>query len=132
MISIILISISGMCLAVVESLGVMFYDSIFYKLICWKKEYREQWWNSSISWKNKYRNGLVYRGRKYFKFFYLKITIPSLFFSATDLFKYLHLLLIIASISLHSQIVDSFYFDFFLLFLIWNSSFIFFKSIFVK
>ncbi len=132
MISIILIAISGMCFAVADSLGVLFYDSIFYRIICWKSQHREQWWNSSISWKNKYRNGLVYRGRKSFRLFSVKFPIPSLFFSAFDLFNTIHIITMLLSISLYTTIVSPFYVDFIILLLIWNSSFIFFKSIFVK
>lgn len=132
MISIILITISGLCYAIQESLGILFYDSIFYRIICWKNEGREQWWNGSISWKNKYKNGLIYRGRKCFSIIGVKFQIPSMFFSATDLFKTIHAILLLLSISLYDQITDSFLLDFFILFLIWNSSMMFFKSIFVK
>lgn len=132
MISILLICISGICYAVTECLGIMFYESIFYRFICWKNEHREQWWNGSVSWKNKYKNGLMYRGRKYFSFFNIKVYVPSMFFSATELFKTLHVIFILFSISLYKQITNSFLLDFFILFLIWNSSMMFFRSIFVR
>ena len=132
MISVILISISGLCFAITECLGILFYNSIFYRLICWKNEKREQWWNASISWKNKYKSGLIYKGRKSFSFFGVKFHTPSMFFSATDLFKTIHVILLILSISLYKQITNSFLLDFFILFLIWNSSMMFFRSIFVK
>jgi hypothetical protein len=74
----------------------------------------------------------VYRGRKSFRLFSVKFPIPSLFFSAFDLFNTIHIITMLLSISLYTTIVSPFYVDFIILLLIWNSSFIFFKSIFVK
>lgn len=132
MISMILIFFSGMFFAAQESLGVNFYSSIFYRFICCNHQNREQWWNASLSWRNKYKSGHIYMGRKSFSLFSIKFNTPSLFYSASDLFKWLHIILILLSIPLYSSITSIFYLDFFVLLLIWNSSFIFFKSIFVK
>lgn len=127
----ILIFLSGVFQAVIESLHIKFYQSIFYRVICYNNSKRENWWNAAYSWKNKYKNGMTYRGRKSLSIFMVKFPIPSLFYSATDLFRMLSYLCIIFSIPLYNQIFEVWYFDFYFFLFIWNSSRILFKSIFV-
>lgn len=131
MITVVLIFISGLSQAIIESIHIKFYQSIFYRFICWKHQNRERWWNAAVSWKNKYKNGATHSGRKSITIMYIKFPIPSLFYSATDLFRFISFLSLIISIPFYSSMFGYWHHDFMLFFFIWNSTRILFKSIFL-
>jgi len=105
MISLILVIISGMCNAIVDTISFKYYISIFSKL-------NPKFWNPEISWKNKYVDSNVTKGRKKLLW---KINYPVQITDAWHLFKTLGIFLYIFAIVFYSPLTSSLLLDVLLL-----------------
>lgn len=85
MISLLFFSLAVICNAVMDEISHHYSQSIFHK----NSEKHNKWWNPEVSWKNKYKNGVVEWGRN---------STPIIFSDAWHLFKGLMLLFFILSI----------------------------------
>lgn len=118
MISIIFIVLAGICKAIKDTLNFHFYSSVFEKC-------NHKFWNTEISWKNKYKDG--------------EIGVPKFFGSTTflvfltdawHLFDFLQTIFSIVAIVVYSKIVFCIV-DIFILYCIFSICFELFYRIFV-
>ncbi len=95
MISLLLIILSAFFSAVIDTLQHHFNVSVF-------KNFQRQFWDPSISWYNKYENGIYANGRKvWFSVIGIKIYFPVQISDAWHFFKTLMLFSFFGSIVLY-------------------------------
>lgn len=86
--SILFLMLAAICNAIIDTLDHHYHTSIF------RYKCNPEFWNPTISWKNKYRNGAVSQGPAFF----LSTGILVAFTDAWHLFKSMMIVLIVLSI----------------------------------
>jgi len=117
-----LIIIAGISNAIMDVIRFRYHRSIF---ISFKKQ---QWWNPTLSWKNKWKNGDPLQGEKYWgsSRWFVRFTDAWHFFQGL-MFTCFFLSIIVYSTVLHPVA------DFFLIYLLFTGTFsLFYNIVFIK
>jgi len=101
LLGLVLVILAGIANAVMDKIQFHWHNSIFAN----GTEYKEQFWNPAISWKNKYKPGL--ESYKYEKFRF-STTLLVFLTDAWHLFQMVHTLFLFAGISLIAYFCNSF------------------------
>lgn len=125
MISLLFISFAAICNAIMDVCSFHWHDSVF-------NRFDRKWWDSSISWKNKYINSDVKQGRR--KILDSHLNYPVQFTDAWHFFKMLMLIFIALAIITYEKPEDYLVvIDFILIGFIWNLTFsVYYKKILRK
>lgn len=121
LVSFLLIIIAAFCNAVMDTCNYHFYNSIFSN----KDRFNPQFWNTSISWQNKY---IDYKKPElgYKKLFWI-INYPVQLTDSWHLFKTIMIFSLIGAIIFYQPIFGNW--DFIVLGCLWNFTFTFFYKI---
>lgn len=122
MISLIFLFVAGIFKAIIDTLQFHFETSIF-------KNFNQKWWNPSISWKNKWKNGDPKQGERF-------LGSSTIFVSLTDawhFFQHLLIFCLILSIVTYSKLSCLRIIDFLIFYTVFTVTFeIFFSKVFRK
>jgi len=121
MVSLLFICLAAICNAIMDTLSHHYPVSIF-------KYKDKQWWDPSVSWRNKYNLGKVYLGRRKFN----GLIIPVFLTDAWHLFKQLMIVFIFLSIVTFENICVNDIFGFVVILLIYGFSWWAFFTLFYK
>lgn len=110
MISFILILLSAICNAIMDVCSFHYTDSIFSKL-------NPKWWDTAMSWKNKYVNWNG--GDKRIRKLFWKINYPTFLTDSWHFFKSTMIVLMVGAIVVYNPVVCPLV-DFAIMGVIWN------------
>ena len=122
MVTISLIVIAAISNAIMDICSHKYHNSIFYLYF---KKY-SNFWNAETSWKNKYIDRDVSKGRKKTKIYFISFNKPVQLTDAWHLFKSIMIIALIGAIVMYKPISNSYFLDLIILGTIWNLTFVFF------